>query len=219
MRHFLYMPHRPVDPAFMHEERLFLEHGRDVLAVMEHQREHLVAEIERARELAGAARIPIERFAEPRERTLLALIGIGNRFRHDDAAGLEVARRLRLARPSGVEVSEQGGEPASLLEAWFGVDEALVVDAVSSGADPGTLHRFEYPGEPLPAGMFTASTHALGLAEAVELARELDRLPRRLVVYGIEGRSFEQGEGLTPAVRDTVARLVTELCHELKGRG
>ena len=42
------------------------------------------------------------------------------------------------------------------------------------------------------------------LPEAVELARELDRLPRRLVVYGIEGESFEAGEGLSPAVETTV---------------
>ena len=48
----------------------------------------------------------------------LALIGVGNQFRRDDAAGLEVARRLRLTRPPGVEIFEEEGEPASLIEAW-----------------------------------------------------------------------------------------------------
>ncbi|MEO8091740.1 MAG: hydrogenase maturation protease [bacterium] len=146
------------------------------------------------------------------------LIGIGNRFRRDDAAGLEVARRLRLAQPPGVTVLEREGEPTSLLEAWSDADEALVVDGVSSGAEPGTLHRFEASEGALPARLFKSSTHALGVAEAVELARELDRLPPRLAVYGIEGENFEAGEGLTPAVQAAVEELVAELCEQLGGR-
>jgi hydrogenase maturation protease len=57
----------------------------------------------------------------------------------------------------------------------------------------------------------------MGLPEAVELARELDRLPPRLVVYGIEGESFEAGEGLSYPVQKTVEKLVMDLYHELSG--
>jgi hydrogenase maturation protease len=148
---------------------------------------------------------------------MLAVIGIGNRFRRDDAAGLEVARRLRLARPPGVVVKEDEGEAASLIEAWSDVDEALVIDAVSSGGEPGTLHRYEVNEEPLPAKLFRSSTHAVGLAEAIELGRSLERLPGRLVVYAIEGKSFEAGEGLTAPVQQVVADLVMDLYHELSG--
>jgi len=149
----------------------------------------------------------------------LALIGVGNRFRGDDGAGLEVARRLRRARPAGVDVIEAAGEPTALLRAWSGAEEALVVDGVDSGARPGTLHRYEAAERPLPAELFRTSTHVLGLAEAVELARELDRLPRRLAVYGIEGESFATGAGLSPAVEVAVGVLVDELHRELCGRG
>jgi hydrogenase maturation protease len=148
---------------------------------------------------------------------LLSLIGIGNRFRRDDAAGLEVVRRLRLAHPPGVILIEQEGEPASLIEAWSTADEALVVDGISSGSAPGRLHRFEVTDAPLPAEIFNPSTHAMGLPEAIELARELDRLPGRLVVYGIEGESFEAGEGLSYPVQKTVEKLVLDLYHELSG--
>ena len=156
--------------------------------------------------------------ADDRESKVLALIGIGNQFRRDDAAGLEVAHRLRVAHPTGVRILEQEGEPTSLIEAWSGADEVLVVDGVYSGAAPGTLHRFDAREGPLPAELFKSSTHALGVAEAVELARELDRLPARLVVYGIEGESFGVGEGLTPIVEQAVEKLVMELYRELEGR-
>jgi hydrogenase maturation protease len=127
-----------------------------------------------------------------------------------------VVRRLRLAHPPGVILSEQEGDPASLIEAWSTVEESLVVDAISSGSEPGRLHRFDVTDAPLPAEIFNVSTHALGLPEAVELARELGRLPR-LVVYGIEGESFEAGEGLSDPVQKTVEKLVMDLYHELSG--
>jgi hydrogenase maturation protease len=212
---FVHREHKPSDPAFLRDERQYLERQWGALHVMERERDHLVRDIQACRSLAKRAGIPLER--GPGADRLLALIGIGNQFRRDDAAGLEVARRLRLTRPPGVEIYEEEGEPASLIETWSEVEEALVADAVSSGSPPGTIHRFDASSEPLPADLFRASTHAMGLAEAVELGRELNRLPRRLVVYGIEGESFEAGEGLTHAVQDAVAALVLDLYNELSG--
>lgn len=132
------------------------------------------------------------------------VIGIGNAARGDDAAGLIAARRL-----GGLE---HEGDPLALLDVWEGADSAVLIDAVRSGAAAGTVHRFDAAGGRLPAwSRSSTSTHAVGLAEAIELARTLGRLPARLVVYGIEGEHFEAGTGLTPAVSaavDVVAAAV-----------
>jgi hydrogenase maturation protease len=216
-RTFVHREFEPKDPAFLRDERQFLERQWGVLHVMEREREHLAHDIERARSMAAQAGIRMDRELEREERRLLSLIGIGNSFRRDDAAGLEVVRRLRLAHPPGVILIEQEGEPGSLIEAWSSADEALVIDGVSSGSTPGKVHRFDVTDAPLPAEVFNPSTHAMGLPEAVELARELDRLPARLVVYGIEGENFEAGEGLTEPVQKTVETLVLDLYHELTG--
>jgi hydrogenase maturation protease len=141
------------------------------------------------------------------------IVGVGNPWRSDDGAGLAVARALRGTIP-GVEVLEREGEPAALIEAWDGADAAWVVDAVRSGAPPGTIHRFDAGEGPLPAELFGASTHHLGVADAVELARVLGRLPGRLVVVGIEGASFGAGDTLTPEVAAAVDRLVAILRRE-----
>jgi hydrogenase maturation protease len=217
-RTFVHREFEPKDPAFLRDERQFLERQWGVLHMMEREREHLSHDIERARSMAAQAGIRVGRELERKEeRRLLSLIGIGNRFRRDDAAGLEVVRRLRLAHPPGVILIEQEGEPGSLIESWSSADEALVIDGVSSGSTPGKVHRFDVTDAPLPAEVFNPSTHAMGLPEAVELARELDRLPGRLVVYGIEGENFEAGEGLSEAVQKTVEKLVLDLYHELTG--
>ena len=139
---------------------------------------------------------------------MTVVVGVGNEWRRDDAAGLLVARRLRGA---GFQVLEQEGEPTALLDAWQGAEHAVVVDAVRSGAQAGTIHRIDGLAERLPVELFRGSTHAFSVAEAVELGRALDRLPRSLLIYGIEGGDFAAGKGLSPEVERAVDALVREL--------
>jgi hydrogenase maturation protease len=144
------------------------------------------------------------------------VIGIGNAYRHDDAAGLVVARRLREQAFSYGEVHEQTGEGAALMDLWKGIERVVVVDAVQSGAVPGTIHCFHPNENPLPAPIFRDSTHAFGLVEAVELSRELKQLPSNLLIYGIEGSNFQAGTGLSSAVLDAVDDLARRLQQEIQ---
>jgi hydrogenase maturation protease len=143
-----------------------------------------------------------------RGRSRLIVIGLGNAFRGDDAAGLAVARGL--GDDPRVVVHE--GEPIGLLDAWEGADEVIVVDAARSGAVPGTVHRLD--GLAGPSGL-RGSTHAFGLAETLELARALGRAPARVTVYGIEGDRFTAGEELSEAVRAAVEEVRDELRERL----
>lgn len=148
--------------------------------------------------------------------TRTIVIGVGNALRGDDAAGVAVAERLRTRVPEGVEVVACDEEPSRLMEAWEGVDRVVLVDSVSSGAEPGTLHRFDADDDAIPARTFRSSTHAIGIAETIELARALGRLPRRVRVYGIEGGGFAPGAGLTTAVRSAVDFLVQDVLADLE---
>jgi hydrogenase maturation protease len=144
------------------------------------------------------------------------VIGVGNEYRHDDAAGLIVARRLKEQPLSSCEVQEQAGEGASLMALWKDTNRVIVVDAIQSGAAPGSIHRFNANLHPLPAPIFRDSTHAFGLIEAVELSRALKQLPSNLFIYGIEGQNFEAGTGLSPAVLGAVNDLVEGLRQEIE---
>ncbi len=142
-------------------------------------------------------------------------LGLGNPLRGDDAAGLLAARSLLRRGADGIEVRELEGEPIDLIEAWEGAEAVVVADAVVSGAEPGLVHRFDAAAAPLPAALAGPSTHALGLAEAVELGRALERLPRRLVVFGIEAARFEPGAAAGAAVLDAAERVAAAAPAEL----
>jgi hydrogenase maturation protease len=144
------------------------------------------------------------------------VVGIGNPDRGDDAAGSAVVQRLRGAFGRDIELAEENGETAALLARIERADAAYLVDACASGAPAGTIRRFDAAAAPLPHHTFALSTHGLGLAEAIELARALGQLPSCCIVYAIEGASFEAGVPLTPAVADAVADVAARLQAEIR---
>ncbi len=152
--------------------------------------------------------------AETRQNVIV--LGVGNPDRGDDAAGRAVAWRLRGRLPAGVVLAEHDGEATALLFQLQQAKTAVLVDACSSGAEPGTIYRFDAAAEALPYSIFGLSTHGFGVGEAVELARALGELPPRCVVYAIEGEAFDHGAALSPAVDQAVAALTERLCAQIE---
>jgi hydrogenase maturation protease len=143
------------------------------------------------------------------------VLGVGNADRGDDGAGPAVAQHLRSLLPAGIEVVTHSGEATALIVQMEGAASAFVVDACASGAPPGTIHRFDVSAAPLPDIALGLSTHGFGLAAAIELARTLGQLPRRCIVYAIEGASFETGAPLSPPVTAGVAEAARRLRAEI----
>lgn len=155
------------------------------------------------------------------------VVGLGSPDRGDDAVGPLVAAAVARATSQrglvGVHVVEHEDptalidhlDPASPAGAW---SAAVIIDAVRSGATPGTVSVLEVGPDgqdlaclgarldPGPAG-----THGFGLAGAIELARALDRLPPRVVVVGIEAQGFDHGAPLSAPVEDAVPTAVDEV--------
>lgn len=144
------------------------------------------------------------------------LIGVGNPYRSDDGVGIAVVRQVGERNPTGLTVIESSGEGAALLEAWNGFSDVILVDAVQSGAPPGTIHRLDAHAGPIPSRFFHYSTHAFSVAEAVELARALNQLPSRLVVYGIEGRNFAAGESLSAEVEEAAVAVISRIFDDAR---
>jgi hydrogenase maturation protease len=139
------------------------------------------------------------------------VIGVGNVDRGDDAVGLLVAREAAAALPD-VHVVELA-DVSDALSVWIDHDFAVVVDAVCTGAEPGSVQVLDLTSHPVPAREAgAAGTHALGLAQVVELARALGRLPLRLVLVGVEARRFGPGDPCDPRVSAAVA----EACHRVE---
>ncbi len=141
--------------------------------------------------------------------TLRLVIGVGNPLRGDDGAGRAVARLLAARGVPGLVVRESSGEATSLMEAWAGFDDVVLVDACRGAGPPGSIHDFEADEVDRIATLRHASSHSLGVAAAIGLARALGTLPARLAVHAVESRETAEGEGLSAEV-DAATRLLAD---------
>jgi len=147
-------------------------------------------------------------------------VGLGNRFRGDDRAGLAVAEHLCHLVPENTEVVAIEGDPLPLMSILECAELVLVADAVAADALPGdgeagAIHRFDASDEPVPGAVFGSSTHAFGLAETIELARALGRLNARVFVYGIPGEDFSACEVLSAPAEAGVRRATEQMLADL----
>jgi len=144
------------------------------------------------------------------------VIGVGNAACGDDGAGLAVAAALADRALPKVAILRSDGDGAELMQMWAGAARAYVVDAVRGAGPPGRVHRLAAGSPGLSARLGPGSSHQFGLAEAVELARALGSLPAELIVFGIEGRRFAPGTGLSPEVAAAVPRVAWRVLAEIR---
>jgi hydrogenase maturation protease len=147
----------------------------------------------------------------------IKVIGVGNAWRGDDAAGLLVARRLKADHLPQVEISECLGTVSAVQAAWQDAAGVIVVDAVVSGDLPGTIHRFNGHGDGMPVQLSRSpSSHGWGVAEALALGRLFRELPPLLIIYGIEGKTFDHGTNLSPEVAAAIPEAADRIRREIQ---
>ncbi|HEY3251205.1 MAG TPA: hydrogenase maturation protease [Ignavibacteria bacterium] len=137
----------------------------------------------------------------------ILIIGIGNDYRSDDAAGLIAVRKLKKLPLNNVDVIESNGDGAGLIDSWAGRNKVILIDAVLSGAAPGTIHRLEAESSSLPSDFYKFSTHLFSIPQAIYLSASLGRLPENLVIFGIEGASFKAADGLSEEVEEAINNI------------
>ena len=146
------------------------------------------------------------------------VIGLGNPLVGDDGVGLRVAEELQplLADRPGVEVAEDYWGGLRLMERMIGYDRAIVIDAIQTGAAPGTIHLLTADGI---ATQRSASAHDVNLATALEFGRRAGaHLPKndRIRLVGIEAEDILNfSEQFTPAVQAAVPRAVEAVLDAL----
>ncbi|MGI0131888.1 MAG: hydrogenase maturation protease [Thermoplasmata archaeon] len=147
-------------------------------------------------------------------RTRRLVAGLGHVDRGDDGFGPAVVRTLRESGRSPARLVDCPEGPSALLDLWEGVTISWIVDAVVSGAAPGTLHVRDARTEPIPRELGAPSSHGLALRDVVDLAGSLGRLPQRLTILGVEASSFSLGDPMSPAVRAQVRPVAERILEE-----
>lgn len=136
------------------------------------------------------------------------ILGIGNKFRSDDGAGVVAAEKVKELGIDNFDVKIVDGEGTDIMEAWNGYDNVIIIDAVQKNKSAGKVHELNANEQILESDFFNYSSHAFGLAEAINVSKVIHKLPRFLIVYGIEGDHFQFDTKLTGKVEKAVDKTV-----------
>ncbi len=141
-------------------------------------------------------------------RSRIAVLGLGNLMRTDDAVGMLALQRLRADRrfPQSVSLIEGGTLGLDLLYPLEDITHLLALDAVDAGARPGTLLR--YNGDEIDLLPIAKSVHLLGFSDLIGALRLTESAPREIVVLGVQPEKIDWGTELTPTVEAALATLV-----------
>ncbi len=144
-----------------------------------------------------------------------AVIGIGNLLRADDGVGIHVVRIFQ-DEMLGVDAVDLSTANIDLLDHIRSRDRVVIVDAITTGAEPGTIHRLE-PGE-LVESDFDQS-HGLNLPGILKLGEQLypEEMPKKIVILAVEAQNVESfSSELTEKVRAAVPKIIRMIKIELE---
>lgn len=150
---------------------------------------------------------------EPLRTGHTVVIGCGNLLCGDDAVGPTLVQRFRdRGVPAGIDCFDAATDAISVIDAMRGMTRVLFVDACISGAAPGTIiERSGFDADDIPPARIPL--HSLRWSHAIAAARRMlgPDYPRSVTAWLVEGRAFEPGAPLTPAVDKAIDQLVTRL--------
>jgi hydrogenase maturation protease len=146
----------------------------------------------------------------------IVILGVGNLLLSDEGVGVHVAHELmKMDLPPEVSVVEGGTDGFRLLNVITGADRVIVIDAVRSGAAPGSVYRFDVNDvRSVPAGFMT-SVHQVGILEVIELSDLIGKTPR-VTVIGVEPKSLKMSMELSPEVKEKIPRIIELVLEEVK---
>ena len=144
-----------------------------------------------------------------------AVIGIGNLLRADDGVGIHVVRILQEEMP-GVDAVDLSTANIDLLDHVRSRDRVIIVDAITTGAEPGTIHKLE-PRELVESDF--SQSHGLNLPGILKLGEQLypEEMPRKIVILAVEAQDVESFSSvLTEKVRAAIPKLIRMIKRELE---
>ena len=146
----------------------------------------------------------------------ILVIGAGNDFRSDDAVGPVAAKKIFQIFPEQVKLIKSISDSTHLIEEWKKYKYVYFIDAIRSGARPGTVFRYDALEEEIPEEIVSdISTHSFNLKDTIELGRKLGRLPENLIIFGIEGKNFEYGTEFSDEIKPAIGSIIIKIKREI----
>lgn len=146
----------------------------------------------------------------------IVILGIGNILLSDEGIGVHVANELaKTELPPEVSIVEGGTDGFRLLNVITEADRLIIVDSLRTGAEPGTIYRFDVGDVRCCPSGFKTSVHQIGILEVIDLSGLIGKTPHTTVI-GVEPKSLEMNMELSPEIREKIPKIIELVMDEMK---
>ncbi|HVT99136.1 MAG TPA: HyaD/HybD family hydrogenase maturation endopeptidase [Acidobacteriaceae bacterium] len=145
----------------------------------------------------------------------IAVLGLGNLMRTDDAVGMLALQRLRSDPrfPQSIPLIEGGTLGLDLIYPLDGFTHVLALDAIDAGVQPGTVLR--YSGDAIADLPISKSVHLLGFSDLIGSMRLIGNAPEEIVVLGVQPKTIDWGTELTSPVEAALDILIEQVLDQI----
>ncbi len=145
----------------------------------------------------------------------VVVLGVGNLLRQDEGVGVHAVRVLASGPCAQHAAMVDGGTAVfEALSDWQDIDKLVVIDALRSGKEPGSIHRVslrDVADRDAPA----LSVHEHGLLDQLGLLQQAGLRVGEIVIYGVEPGETGWGTELSDAVAECLPLLEVRMAREL----
>jgi hydrogenase maturation protease len=150
------------------------------------------------------------------ETVKVLVLGIGNPVRTDDGVGIRIAEALKQETVGSTVDIKNGISGLDILGAITDYDRIIVVDAIRTGGEPGTIYRLSPEDPGFQKSLHAFSTHDMDFLSTIELGKSIfaGRMPKDIIIIAVEADDITTvSDRCTPRVEKAVPKAV----HVIKG--
>ncbi len=149
----------------------------------------------------------------------IGIIGLGNPLRHDDGIGIELLGFLQSEKDISykeAELIDAGTGGMNLLHLLSRFDVVVLIDAVDFKGKPGETRLFTLEEIQQKKTPIRLSTHESDFINVLALSKQLNELPHRLYVFGVQPYDLSFGMGLSMQLKKRLPELTKSLKKEIQ---
>jgi hydrogenase maturation protease len=152
----------------------------------------------------------------PVRRSSILVLGVGNILLSDEGVGVHVIEAMKeMELPEDVELLDGGTGAFDLIDIIAGREKVIIIDAVEGGCEPGAVYRFS-PDDIQTQQYQIASSHQVGLLDALAMTKILGCPPCHVIIYGIEPKRLDCGMELSPEIAASIPGAAELIVNKLK---
>jgi len=147
-------------------------------------------------------------------KSRIKVISVGNDLYGDDGIGNAVLLVLeQMPEMKNIELIDGATDALGLIDHFENTEHIILVDAAQMGEVPGTVRVFPKDEVKLNIKMDHLTVHGISLAETFDIAKAVDKLPKKVTIIGVEPKNIGISEKLSDVVTQSIPEIVSHIIN------